>query len=139
MSLFLYRYALYFAWVIALAGFWLSIFFGEILHNEPCPLCWYQRMALFPLTILLGIATYRNDLGIIPYVFPLALLGAAAALFQIFENYFPVLQKTGVCSFGETCAKSVFTFFEFIDFPILSALGFILISTFLFIARNQQN
>lgn len=52
---------LYSAWVISLFGLFLSLFVGEILEVEPCNLCWYQRIALFPLTILLGIAAYKQD------------------------------------------------------------------------------
>ena len=134
---FLRQHSLYFAWVIALTGFCLSVFLGEILRNEPCSLCWYQRIALFPLALLLGIAAYRNDAGIIASALPLALFGLAAVLFQILEAHFPILQKAGVCNFGETCAQSALTLFGFLDFPILSAAGFILIAAFLFVGRTR--
>ncbi len=129
--------ALYFAWAIALFGFCLSVFFGEVLQHEPCPLCWYQRIALFPLVLLLGIAAYRNDLNIVSYALPLSLLGALTALFQISEKYFPILQKAGVCNLGDTCSQSVFTLFGFLDLPTVSFIGFLLISGLLFVCRQK--
>lgn len=138
MTLFLRRHSLYLAWVIALGGLCLSLFYGEVLQNEPCPLCWYQRIALFPLAILLGIASYRNESEIIPYVLPLAILGAAAALLQILEINIPFLQKSGICQFNDHCADPVFTFFGIFNFPTLSAIGFFLISSLLFIGRKKS-
>ena len=131
------RYSLYCAWVIALLGFCLSVFYGEVLQNVPCPLCWYQRIALFPLAILLGLAVYRDDPGIIPYAMTLALLGGATALFQVFEGYFPVLQKAGVCRLSGDCSQAGFAILGNINFPALSAIGFLLISGFLILSRKK--
>jgi disulfide bond formation protein DsbB len=131
--------SLYFAWAVALAGFCLCVFFGEVLQYEPCPLCWYQRIALFPLVLILGIAAFRNDARIIPYALPLSIIGALFALFQIFERHFPSLQKTGVCNLGEACSETVFLLFGFLDLPTLSAMGFALISAFLFFARKRTH
>ena len=130
--------ALYLAWALALGGFCISVFFGEILQHEPCPLCWYQRIALFPLAIILGIAAYRNDRGIVSYTLPLAILGGMTALFQILQIHFPILQETGICSLGESCSETVFTLFGFLDLPTLSAIGFILIAALLWIARKRS-
>ena len=65
---FLQKYTLYFIWVFASLAVLVSLYFSVILHLEPCHLCWYQRIALFPSAILLGIATFRGDQKIIPYV-----------------------------------------------------------------------
>ena len=138
MILFLRRHALYFAWVIALAGFCLSIFYGEVLQYEPCPLCWYQRMALFPLVLLLGMAVYRNDAKIVVYAIPFAILGCITALFQIFESHVPFLQKAGICHHGELCSQTVFSLFGFLSFPLLSALGFVLIAALLALSRHPS-
>jgi disulfide bond formation protein DsbB len=132
-EIFIRRHALYFAWVVALAGFCLSIYFGEVLRHEPCPLCWYQRIALFPLVFLLGIAAYRNDRGIVPYALPFSCLGAVIALFQILDRYMPILQKSGVCHFGDTCTKSPFSF------SMVSAAGFFLITALLFLLVRNTN
>lgn len=117
---------LFSAWLVSLFGFCLSVFYGEILQNAPCPLCWYQRIALFPLVFLLGLALYRGDRGIVPYAIMLAIFGLLTALFQAAQEYLPSF-KTGLCSLGTSCTESVYTLFGFIQFPVVSAMGFALL------------
>lgn|SRR3989338_6296298 len=133
------RQSLYFAWVLSVIGFCLSVFYGEILLHEPCPLCWYQRIALFPLALILGIGAYRDDRGIALYAMPLALIGAALAFFQGLFDYFPGLQTIGMCRLGASCSQTVIRFFGFLDFPILSGLGFCLIVLFLSLAAKKPS
>lgn len=130
--------AMYFAWLIALIGFCISVLYGEILRNPPCPLCWYQRIALFPMVVLLGMAVYRGESTIVPYVFPLVGLGGFAALFHLLQPYVPFLQKASVCSLGVHCSQSAFTFFGVNGLSFLSVLGFVLIGFFLWIGRDKK-
>lgn len=133
MIFFVEKHALYLAWVIALSGFCLSIYYGEILQIEPCALCWYQRIALFPLVLILGIAAYRNDLKIIPYAIPLALLGVFFALYQILRFYIPLLKGATLCSLTEDCSNPFFLKLSF-----LSLIGFFFIALLLFWGRNVE-
>jgi disulfide bond formation protein DsbB len=132
-------YALYVAWVIALSGLLISFYFEEVLGKEPCPLCWYQRIGLFPLVILLGIASYRNDRNIAIYATPLALLGAAFALLQVMLQSFPDNFGGVVCKEGTECLTPVFKLFGFFTFPMFSALGFFAIAFFLLLARKKNS
>ena len=59
--------ALYIAWAIALAATLGALFIGEVLGQAPCHLCWYQRIAMFPLALILGLATLSGDLGTVSY------------------------------------------------------------------------
>jgi len=129
MSFFV-RNGLYFAWVIALLGFCTSILYGEVFHHSPCFLCWYQRTALFPLALILGIASYRNDRGIIFYALPLALLGGVVALFQGVQIYFSLI--TNLCHDGEKCSGAFGS-----TFPLVSVVGFFLIALFLWLSRKS--
>jgi disulfide bond formation protein DsbB len=128
------RNALYFAWVIALIGFCVSVFYGEILGNPPCTLCWYQRISLFPLVILLGIAAYRGESMILPYVMPIVFLGGCVAIFHLLQPYVPLFQKANVCRLAVPCTQTGFSFF----FPFLSAIGFFFIALFLLIEWKSQ-
>lgn len=74
---------LYLAWVIALGSTLSVLFIGEVLGQTPCVLCWFQRAFMFPLAVVLGIAVWRNDLAIRVYALPLALIGAAIALWHL--------------------------------------------------------
>src|SRR3954462_12692478 len=51
------------AWVVAMLATVGSLYFSEIAHYEPCRLCWFQRIAMYPLAVILGIATFRRTAG----------------------------------------------------------------------------
>lgn len=129
------EHALYLAWIISLAGFALSLFFGEVLHLEPCRLCWYQRIALFPLVLFLGMAIYKNEPRLVVYSLPLVFLGAFLALYQTLTLYFPALQVEALCGQGH-CAP-LFSLFGFLTFPLLSFLGFFAIGLFLRLTKKS--
>lgn len=129
------KYAFYFAWLIALIGFVCSVYYGELLQIEPCRLCWYQRIALFPIALILGIALYWDDRAVFRYVIPLAFFGGLVALYQVLSIRFSVLQKTFEC--GKECAKPIFTLFGWFSMPDFSLLGFALILGLLFWGRKS--
>lgn len=131
---------LFSAWLVSLFGFCFSIFYGEILHHAPCPLCWYQRIALFPLVFLLGFALYRGDWIVISYATPLALFGFFTALFQAVKDYIPFF-KTDFCSLGTSCADAAFPLLGSMNFPVVSAIGFALLTFLLILSHfsTQKN
>jgi disulfide bond formation protein DsbB len=124
---------LYFCWLIVLLGCAVSLYYGEILMIEPCRMCWYQRMALFPLALLLGVGTYRNDRTVIRYAIPLCAFGMIVAVLQAIGIHFPSFQ---IC--GRECAKPIFSLFGWITFPDLSAAGFALVGSILFFVSSQK-
>ncbi|MBS0624007.1 MAG: disulfide bond formation protein B [Verrucomicrobia bacterium] len=119
----LQRYGLYFAWLLACVGTLVSLYYSHIRQLEPCHLCWYQRMCLFPLTILLGIAAYRGFLGMAYYVLPLSLLGCLVGLYQIGIQEIPGWNPIDICGNGPSCVERVVVFGPF-TIPMLSALLF---------------
>lgn len=123
-------YALYFAWVVALGGLFLSVFFGEVLDMEPCRLCWYQRIGLFPLALFLGIASYKNDRKIAFYCLPLVAFGGFFAVYQLISQIFPALQSTVLCGESGHCTFQGFA-------PLVSSLGFAAIALLILIHRKE--
>jgi disulfide bond formation protein DsbB len=67
------------AWCIAMAATLGALFIGEVMGQMPCTLCWYQRIAMFPLALLLGVAAFRDDGGIWLYALPISLIGLLIA------------------------------------------------------------
>lgn len=132
------KYGLYFAWVLATLGTLGSLFFSEVLHLPPCHLCWFQRIALFPLVLLLGIATFTNDRGIIRYALPLALIGAGFALYQVAIQEIPGWEPIKMCGNGPSCSEKVNIGLSFITIPMLSAVAFLFIS-FLLIKTKKAH
>ena len=131
-------YALYFAWLVALLGMLCSLFFGEWMQYEPCRLCWYQRICLFPLVLILGIAAYKEDKKILLYALPLCIFGALFAVYQVLEGYLPALQTPILCGYANDCANYVFKFWGFVTFPLISLIGFLLIFFLLWTAKPKE-
>src|SRR5690349_10394961 len=82
--------ALLAAW-IAMCG---SLFFSQVFGWPPCDLCWYQRILMYPLALVLGVGILRGDRGVYLYVLPLSVLGACVSLYHyllIKTDLFPPL------------------------------------------------
>ncbi len=125
------KYGLYTAWLITSLGMLFSLYFSEVKNIEPCHLCWYQRIALFPLFIILGIATYRGFLGICRYVLPQVGFGLIFALYQIAIQEIPGWNPIDMCGGGPSCAEKIMIGLGPITIPMFAAGGFITIGTLL--------
>ncbi len=129
-------YGLYFAWVLSLLGTLLSLYFSELEHLEPCRFCWFQRIALFPLALQLGIAAYRCDHRTAAiYCLPLCFAGLAAALMQSLILWIGI---HGLCGPGISCRDEVIYFFGLIPFPYMSGIGFLFIGTLIWLSRRED-
>ncbi len=130
------KYTLYLAWLISLLGTLLSLFLSEILQWPICALCWYQRICLYPLAIILGIACFRDDNKISIYSLPLTVLGTLFALYQYLEQMIPGFAPINVCGSGPSCNHIDWMWGKFVTLPLISALGFIMISILLIMTRR---
>src|SRR5690554_217409 len=95
---FITEQGLSFAWIIATIATLGSLYFSEVMGYQPCTLCWYQRILMYPLVIILGIATAKKDLKMTIYVLPITILGIC------FSSYHYAIEKTEwFDSGGNTC------------------------------------
>ena len=123
--------SLYGAWAISCIGTLGSLVASELYGFAPCHLCWYQRIALFPLAWILGVAAYDLNFKICRYVRGLPVFGALVAAYQIFLN---TSSTTYGCASG--CSLSYHGGFLF-WMPILSFASFIAIIVLLTQASKQ--
>jgi disulfide bond formation protein DsbB len=114
-----------------------SLYLSEIANLIPCTLCWYQRIAMYPLVVLLGIAAWRNDHDIRVYVAALAGTGAAIAGYHRLIQLFPDLGGSA-CSTGVPCTAAYFTQFGFVTIPYMALSGFLLILALLWVDRANS-
>ncbi len=129
------QFSLFAAWLIALVALLGTLYASEIRDIPVCPLCWYQRISIYPLTLILGIATYRNDIQIAVYAIPLAVIGAFFAAYQYAEQMIPGFAPIDFCRMGSTeCSNIHFKLFGFITFPFLSLIGCLVIILLMLIA-----
>jgi disulfide bond formation protein DsbB len=124
-------YQLYFAWLVSLVALGGSLFFSEIMHFVPCKLCWFERICMYPLAVLLGIAAYKNDHGIIPYVKTLSIIGSCLSLFHYLEQKVPGMHQLLPCTSGIPCSGQYINWFGFVTIPFLALIGFLLITLLL--------
>lgn len=118
----------YLAWLVALAGFLGSLYFSEILKVIPCTLCWYQRIALYPLALLIPIGLNRGDKGLPFYVLPLSVMGGLIAGYHYLLEMKVVTYQPAFCAAGVSCADPAWIWQGFVTIPLLSFIAFTFIS-----------
>ena len=114
--------SLYLAWVIAAVGTAMSLFFGEVMGLPPCTLCWYQRICLYPLVVLLAVGIVRRDDGVVGYALPLVIAGLAIAIYHNLVYYGVIPEALTPCSGGVSCREVQIEWLGFITIPMM-ALG----------------
>lgn len=117
----------------AMAG---SLIYSDWALFEPCRLCWYQRIALFPQVLIFAIALRRNDQNILPYSFFLSVVGALIAIYHYYLQFFTQAASGACGTNGVSCVVSQFREFGFITIPLMSLTIFLLLITLTFAGRN---
>jgi disulfide bond formation protein DsbB len=122
--------AVWLAATVALTATAGSLYLSEVAGFVPCTLCWYQRIAMYPLVLVLGIAAWRRDLGIRRYVVPVAGIGAAISAYHVLLQRLPGLPSGG-CSLGVPCSAIDVERFGFVTIPLMALIAFLAIITLL--------
>ncbi|SDX03912.1 disulfide bond formation protein DsbB [Marininema mesophilum] len=131
------QYCLYLAWLVALIALGGSLYFSEVASFVPCKLCWIQRIFMYPLALILGIASYRGDRGIISYTLPMSIIGGFVSLFHYLEQKVPGLAAMAPCTEGVPCSQDYINWLGFITIPLLALVAFVLISVLLWMGRER--
>lgn len=121
------------AWAVALVSTSAALFIGEVMGMTPCQLCWYQRILMFPLTLILGMAAFGNDRRGAIYALPLAIGGVAVAGYHTALVAGWVPQWWIPCGSGPSCSDQKLVIFGDIQIPWLSLLAFTAIVVLLFV------
>ncbi len=115
-----------------------SLLYSLVYDLVPCDLCWYQRIAMYPLVFVLGIAAYRRDLaGARIYGLPLAVAGGAIGGYHYLIQHFPSLEA-GTCSFSVPCSAPYVWRYGFLSIPYMAVSGFLLIFVLLVSTRESS-
>jgi disulfide bond formation protein DsbB len=130
--------ALAMGWIVAFLATAGSLYFSEVAHFEPCTLCWYQRIAMYPLVVILAIAAARRETAGAVYAAALAGIGAVVAAYHVTLEWFPALDS-GTCDPDNPCTLIWFRVFGFISLPTLALAAFLLILTFCLIRLRRSS
>ena len=115
---------LYLVFALSLTGTLGSLYFSEIQNLLPCLLCWYQRIALYPIVLISAVAILNEDSKAHRYILPLAILGFGIALYQNLLIWGIVPESTSGCTGGVSCTQPTISWLGFITIPILSLTAF---------------
>jgi len=130
---------LYVAWfqaVLATAG---SLFFSEVMTLPPCVLCWYQRIAMYPLVAVLAVSILRRDNAERAYALPLAIVGFAIAVYHNLLYYKLIPESITPCTSGVSCTSRQIEWAGFITIPFLSLAAFLVILACLLLPLNRKS
>lgn len=122
--------AIWLAFIVALVATIGSLLYSEAFHYIPCRLCWFQRIAMYPLSIILLVGAIRREAVVRFYALPIALIGLAISIYHNLVQFFPSLEG-GSCDPAVPCSARSIELFGFMDLPFMAGVGFIVISVLL--------
>jgi disulfide bond formation protein DsbB len=125
------------AWMVALVATLGSLYYSEVAGFPPCPLCWYQRIAMYPLAVILGVATFRRDPDVRRYVWPLTLAGGLIAAYHYQLEWFPT-QAGVACDAAAPCTVRWVFEFGFVSLPYMALSAFAFIAALLYAAGRER-
>jgi len=131
------RWAIPAAFTVAFLATLGSLYFSEVAMYEPCRLCWYQRVAMYPLVPILAVATWRRDPGVRWYAIPVAGIGAIVSGYHYVLEWFPAADA-GACKVGVPCTLVWFRELGFVTLPFLALTAFLLVIVLLLIPARVR-
>lgn len=117
-------YFIYAAWAIALVSTLGSLGLSEIMHLQPCVLCWVQRICMYPLAVIVPIGVLRRDAGLAYYGLPLSVAGLGFAGYHTLLQWGILPEALAPCVNGVSCLTKQINWLGFITIPFMSFLGF---------------
>ncbi|MBI4415344.1 MAG: disulfide bond formation protein B [Candidatus Kerfeldbacteria bacterium] len=133
------RNGLQFAFVVALVSMLGSLFYSEIAKYTPCELCWYQRILMYPQTLLLFIALIKKDLGVTKYTLWMSLIGALVAGYHYLLQLNLVPAPCSAVGYSAACSQRFVMEYGYITIPMMAFTGFVLILLMMVAARRYAN
>jgi len=128
---------IYAAWIIALTATVGSLFFSEVMNLPPCVLCWYQRIAMYPLVFVIGAGIMMRDSRVRYYALPVCLAGLAVAVYHNLLYYNIIPDSITPCTEGVSCTSVQIEWLGFITIPLLSLTAFTLILLCLLLYKSS--
>ena len=117
-------FLLYAAWVIALLATVGSLFFSEVMGLPPCVLCWYQRIAMYPLVLIIATGIVTRDRRMRTYALPLCLAGLAVSVYHNLLYYGVIPETLTPCSEGASCTERQIEWLGFVTIPLMGLASF---------------
>jgi disulfide bond formation protein DsbB len=130
--------ALWLAWIVALVATVGSLIYSEVIHFPPCRLCWFQRIAMYPMVVVLLVGAIRREFQAKFYALPMALIGLGISIYHYILQRVPNLES-GACDPSNPCSAIFVDVFGFISIPFMAGSGFIVIAVLLGFYVNKNS
>jgi disulfide bond formation protein DsbB len=126
------------AWIVAAIAMGGSLYFSEVVGFTPCLYCWYQRIAMYPMVLILAIAFVLRDGRIWRYLLPLSAIGLLLSTYHVTIELRPSL-AVGSCDAAAPCTVRLFAILGFISIPVMAGSAFLLIVALMLVLRSVEN
>lgn len=131
---------LFLCWLLVSVSATISVFFSSVLEYQPCVLCWYQRIFLFPLILIFAAGLFPAfDKSVIKYALPLTIAGGLTALYHSLLYAGIIPENIQPCSQGVSCTEKYFELFGFVSIPMLSFFAFSTLVALLIILQRRTS
>jgi len=130
---------LFAAWVVVASASLGSLFFSEVMGVPVCVLCWYQRIAMYPLVLVLAIGLFPYDPRVVRYAGALAGLGWIVAVFHVLLVAGIIPEGVQPCVQGIPCSETHVALLGFLSIPVMSLLAFSVVGVMLVYAHRMES
>ncbi len=128
----------FFAWFVALVSTMGSLFFSEVMKLPPCILCWYQRICMYPLVVILFSGLFPFERSVVKFSLPLVAIGWAIAFYHNLLYYNILPESASPCVQGISCTTIQINWLGFITIPLLSFIAFTFIALILIFTHKAS-
>lgn len=128
---------IFISWIIATISTLGSLFFSEVMEFPPCVLCWYQRIAMYPLVFIFLVGSFQKADATWAFSLPLVISGWIISLYHNLLHYEIVPENASPCLEGVSCSTVYVNWFGFITIPLLSFIAFSLLGLLLIILKKK--
>ena len=130
---------LFLAWVMVTIASLGSLFFSEVLEVPVCELCWYQRIAMYPLVLILALSLFPYDPKVVRSAGALAGVGWLIAMFQVLLIAGVIPENAQPCVRDVPCSETHIALLGFLNIPVLSLMTFSFIGLLLFFTHRIES
>jgi len=127
---------IFICWLIAMLSTLGSLFFSEVMALVPCELCWYQRIFMFPLAVILLVGLHPLDTRVVRYALPLVIIGLLFSVYHCLLFYGLIPEDLKPCRQGISCIDDNMMLLGFLPIPLLSLASFVIILLLLLRTRG---
>ncbi|MFO7590476.1 MAG: disulfide bond formation protein B [Acidimicrobiia bacterium] len=114
-----------------------SLYYSEIVGYLPCELCWYQRIAMYPLSAILVVGLLRRDAAVRWYALPFVVVGVPLSLYHWLVERVPSLAEGSSCSAFVPCSIPYFQELGYITLAFMDLSAFLLIGALLLVGARR--